>query len=79
RAKLSFGSDWLNLCFVIDSSLEEEKKFSGMLDSFEKAILEQKNMVLEMFFANDRDGKVDYTTLKNDYPFSFALPEASSK
>jgi|GEM_PF-3201008 len=70
RSKLSFDSGWINIFFVISSSLEDEIAFSNVLNGVEQIILKEDNFIIETFFINERDKEIDYSAIKNDYPFT---------
>lgn len=77
RAKIAFDSRWINLCFVINASLEDEFKFSNLLNEFERAVLNQNNQIAEIFYVNEKDRTIDYASLKTDYPYAFVIPAPS--
>lgn len=70
RSKFCFDLGWINLFFVINSSIEDEILFSNLLNGIEQAILKEDNFIIETFFVNDKDKEVDYSAIKNDYPFN---------
>ncbi len=79
RSKFSFDLGWINVFFVINSSLEDEILFSNLLNGVEQAILKEHNFIIETFFVNDRDKEVDYPAIKNDYPFNIKTIELEKK
>ena len=72
RARCDFRSRSYNLYFVVQASLEDEKKFSSVLDEIEEALLSEQNQIVEIFYSNTRK-EIDYAALKVDYPFLFDL------
>jgi len=79
RSKFSFDLGWINLFFVINSSIEDEVLFSNLLNRVEQAILKQDNFIIETFFVNDRDKEIDYSAIKNDYPFNIKTIQLEKK
>lgn len=79
RSKFCFDLGWINVFFVINSSLEDEILFSNLLNGIEQAILKEDNFIIETFFVNDREKEIDYSAIKNDYPFNIKPIELEKK
>lgn len=79
RSKFCFDLGWINVFFVINSSLEDEVLFSNLLNGIEQAILKEDNFIIETFFVNDKDKEIDYSAIKNDYPFNIKPIELEKK
>lgn len=71
RAKYSVEPNYVNMLFVISSSLDDQVKFTEMLSSFETFMLNEVKIYGELFYINDKFGNVDHGILKSEsnYPF----------
>ena len=79
RSKFCFDLGWINVFFLINASLEDAILFSYLLHGFEQAILKEDNFIIETFFVNDQDKEIDYSAIKNDYPFNIKTVEFEKK
>lgn len=79
RTKFCFDLGWINIFFVINSSLDDEISFSNLLNGVEQVILKEDNFIIETFFINERDKEIDYSAIKNDYPFTIKPIELEKK
>ena len=70
RTRFCPDTEWIDIIFVIDANPADEIQFSNLLSNMEREFLQKQNIVLEMFYINERDKSIDYSTLKNDYPFT---------
>ncbi len=70
RTRFCPDTGWIDIIFIIDANLADEIPFSNLLSNIEREFLQKQNIVLEMFYINERDKSIDYSTLKNDYPFT---------
>ncbi|MEW6534993.1 MAG: hypothetical protein AB1454_05160 [Candidatus Auribacterota bacterium] len=73
RAKLCPRTQWIDLNFIIDSSFDNELKFTKVLTEIKQEFLRQNNLMAEILFINQKDSGIDYSSLKNDYPFIIKL------
>lgn len=78
RAKFCFDSEWVDINFVIDADKETEIAFSNFLSHVQHVILEKRNIMIELFYLNERNRGIDYSALKNDYSFSVKPLEMKS-
>lgn len=79
RSKFCFDLGWINVFFVINSSVEDEISFSNLLNGVEQVILKEDNFIIETLFVNERDKEVDYSAIKNDYPFTIKPVDLEKK
>ena len=84
RTKLcSFDANFIDIFFVIDSSIEEEISFSNLLNFVDinfpgNKTLKEKKGHITLFFVNKKDKDIDYSSIKSDYPFSLKPVELLS-
>lgn len=69
RARFCLDTEWIDINFVIKADRKNEVKFSTILTEVKKDIFGQINKIAELFFVNEKQGAIDYSLLKNDYPF----------
>lgn len=73
RASLHFNSEWIELLFIINCSLEEEFEFVGILSQIEHLFLQEDNVIVESLCVNAKEKKIDKGSLYDDFPFSIPL------
>lgn len=69
RTRFCFDSEWIDITFIVDADPDSEIVFSNLLSRIQFAILQKLNIIIELFYVNERSRKIDYAALKNDYPF----------
>lgn len=69
RTNFYFDTRQINILFIIDGDIENEIRFSSILNEVEKAILKTENFIAELFYINSRNRKLDKNSIECDYPF----------
>lgn len=69
RTNFYFDTGRINILFIIDGDIEREVRFCSILNEVEKFILEEENLIAELFYINRRGKELDEESIKRDYPF----------
>ncbi len=69
RARFCFDTEWIDIVFIIEADADDEILFSNLLSNIQHVVFQNQNLIVEMLYINEKSREVDYSALKNDYPF----------